>query len=396
MQQSMAAVVPMVKRWDTSKDSINHSETINRSFVIPRQELVTSSNMSQPSKGPTPRLARMLFGSGLSELVDARAQVAATGVREDHSGEAPLQDLMQMSADVYQLWYKGGIVAKPPHGWSIDRQMRNVHGIIKDALLASMAVYTKWPLAVFVFKGTSVLNTGDDLQDVVNIASGSPPTETMVKAAKIIADYQKRGYTVMTTGHSLGGYLAEIVATTIGLAGAGFCAIGPGWHDGFKGGHLSGFRNINFRVDPLGNYAPVPGYGHAQIPIYVYDCGIIAHHHYEIMLRAMRMRGRSWTNQNAHCHCGHQGSDGYHTFVSGVSCTVSPFDGLTHNSDTEGAEFRDRMWQSLRPSTLSLDMIAVALVGAAACAFTRCSARHVIRHGLRSNPEAAVRLLSDA
>lgn len=263
-----------------------------------------------------------LTASRVDIMNEARSRVAAIGVREDHTGEVPLQDLMQMSKDVYDLSHYDHILSTPPSGWTIDREYRQYpDDQVPQAgrLHVMAAVYTKASLAVMAFKGTNPATPDDDSIDIRSIFAGQPPAEPLVFAAQVLSIYQKDGYTVMTTGHSLGGYLAEVVSTTIGLAGAGFCAPGPGWHNGFKGGEGSGFRNINFRHDPVGNLLESPAYSHAQWPVYVTDYGLQPHHSYRFMLQSMKARGKSWTNQNALCKCLSKDSRGYYTYVSGLS-----------------------------------------------------------------------------
>ncbi|CAE7565769.1 unnamed protein product, partial [Symbiodinium pilosum] len=82
--------------------------------------------------------------------------------------------------------------------------------------------------------------------------------------------YHEQGCDVMVTGHSLGGYLAEVVATSLGLAGAGFCAPGPGFHNGEGDGR--GFVTINHEADVIGNHNHD---FHVQPPVYIVDGGLL-------------------------------------------------------------------------------------------------------------------------
>merc|ERR1712087_214869 len=103
------------------------------------------------------------------------------------------------------------------------------------------------------------------------------------------------GRRVMVTGHSQAGYMAEVLATSCGISGVGFCAPGSGWHQGSKGGEKSGFRNVNFEHDRLGNVL-AGVFEHAQWSVYVQDPGRETHD-IATMVKCMKARKR-WTNRN--------------------------------------------------------------------------------------------------
>ena len=86
---------------------------------------------------------------------------------------------------------------------------------------------------------------------------------------KVVKEHQ-RSSRVMITGHSLGGYAAEIISTTLNIAGAGFQAPGPNTIVGTKhnGPHKhAGFRCINAFHDPIGNLLPGT-FTHLQWTVY--------------------------------------------------------------------------------------------------------------------------------
>jgi pimeloyl-ACP methyl ester carboxylesterase len=57
----------------------------------------------------------------------------------------------------------------------------------------------------------------------------------------------------MVVGHSLGGYIAEIIATTRNLKGMAFCSPGTRGIWSFGGERVEGFHNVNWEHDFLGN-----------------------------------------------------------------------------------------------------------------------------------------------
>merc|ERR1719197_1468393 len=88
--------------------------------------------------------------------------------------------------------------------------------------------------------------------------------------AELINKLQQAGNHVMVTGHSLGGYLAEVVATTFKLGGAGFNAPGPGEHNGAT--EWPWFCTINHEGDNIGNVMPR---SHQSVPVCIEDGGVI-------------------------------------------------------------------------------------------------------------------------
>jgi hypothetical protein len=76
----------------------------------------------------------------------------------------------------------------------------------------------------------------------------------------------------MITGHSLGGYVAEIFATHNNIPGIGFCSPGVNGPVVRLGGReTKGFLNVNWEHDKIGNVA-AGLYAHVQWSVYVnYD-----------------------------------------------------------------------------------------------------------------------------
>lgn len=244
-------------------------------------------------------------------MVAAREQVSYLGIHEDHTGEVPLMILMQMANDVYQLGDHPEIQTAPPEGWIISYQEQQPDWGTTVYKEVALAIYERGNQAVLVFKGTSLDSSLTDIaMDLQDIIGGNPPVGPILLAGQLIKDLQQKGFTVLVTGHSLGGYISEVIATTFGLAGAGFCVPGPGWHNGFKGGAASGYRNVNFVHDVAGNV--LAGiFLHAQWSVYVQDWDGYQHMP-DKMLKSMKARGSEWTNQNVACKCS-SSSTGFYT-----------------------------------------------------------------------------------
>lgn len=106
----------------------------------------------------------------------------------------------------------------------------NGYTVISDSIrdiagYTAMAVYSKGSNKVLAIKGTSARGT-DIMQDIALVLGGANSIVTVMPtidmAKKLIRQYGVN----LITGHSLGGYIAEIVATTCDIMGASFC--GPG------------------------------------------------------------------------------------------------------------------------------------------------------------------------
>eukprot|EP00435_Cladocopium_sp_Y103_P069706 s151_g33.t2 len=154
-------------------------------------------------------------------------------------------------------------------------------------------------LAVLAIRGTKDIH--DTRRDVKSVVMGHYPGAFVITAAEIVRMYQQQGCKVMVTGHSLGGYLAEVVATTLGLCGAAFCAPGPGEHNGLQ--LDSDFVVINHEADSIGNHNHDL---HVNPPVYILDDGVLmlpwTAHRMDKMLQYMLKR-EDWTNVNAVQRC---------------------------------------------------------------------------------------------
>ena len=106
-----------------------------------------------------------------------------------------------------------------------------------------MAVFVKEEdhLAVVAHKGTKTRCATDWNLDVSSVVMGAVPRRPLTASARLVKEYQRRGYRVMVTGHSLGGYMSEVVASHLQICGAGFCVPGSGWHAPAK---TQGFQSL--------------------------------------------------------------------------------------------------------------------------------------------------------
>lgn len=156
-----------------------------------------------------------------------------------------------------------------------------VDGQTYSVIDGSFSEYTEWcecKMAVWKneesgriilgIKGTSPKSLSDLLSDAalaIGAWAESALGRTLNKAVELIRRYNVN----LVTGHSLGGYMAEIIATRNQLPGIGFCA--PGTNGPFQkfGGEITpGFHNVNADHDVFGNVAS-GHYTHVQWSIYV-------------------------------------------------------------------------------------------------------------------------------
>jgi len=155
-------------------------------------------------------------------------------------------------------------------------------------------------LAVLVIRGSK--DNYDWCRNYQSIIGYGYPSAIVSAAAEIVAMYQGQGCDIVVTGHSLGGYLAEVIATTLGLCGVAFCAPGPGSHNGPMAGSLPGFHTINHESDHVGNHRHEL---HQAAPIYVKDGGVLAlvtSHSMARMVGFMQKR-EDWTTLNVVQKC---------------------------------------------------------------------------------------------
>mmetsp|Transcript_24204 Transcript_24204/g.22008 ORF Transcript_24204/g.22008 Transcript_24204/m.22008 type:complete len:230 (+) Transcript_24204:154-843(+) len=122
---------------------------------------------------------------------------------------------------------------------------------------------------VLAIKGTT-LTEGTDLINDITLALGGTSAILAVQPTLATARDLINKYNVnLITGHSLGGYITEIIATNDNIPGIAFCAPGSNGPIVRLGGtERTGFHNINFEHDVLGNI--LPGiYTHVQWSIYI-------------------------------------------------------------------------------------------------------------------------------
>lgn len=236
-------------------------------------------------------------------LVEKEALLQSIGTWSSPSPadiELPLSELAALARAVY---------AEPPQelpGWRCDLAcVRDP----EEEVEAQMAVFLRpggsrgkqaqRDLAVIAIRGTADVH--DRLRDWRSVVMYSYPKAFVEAAAELTRMFHEQGCDVMITGHSLGGYLAEVVATSLGLPGAGFCAPGPGFHNGPGAG--LGFVTVNHEADTIGNHNHD---FHVRPPVYILDGGLLmlpwTAHSMAEMVKYMSKR-EDWTNLNAVAKC---------------------------------------------------------------------------------------------
>jgi len=239
-------------------------------------------------------------------MAEAEAKCAAMGIKADHSSELGLAELAMMASAAYDLHDHETVREENEDyaklmrlGWRLDYVERQPKYAVEYPEKLAMAVFVKGGMAVIALKGTTPAAASDLHLDLASIVGGVPPCGPLEEAAVEVKKYQGQKKRVMVTGHSLGGYMAEVVATNLQIGGVGFCAPGSGWHGGKK---HSGFQNINFKHDPMGNI--LAGiYEHPQWSVYVEDTRKPIHS-MAYMVKCMENPGRTgWTNQNVVSRC---------------------------------------------------------------------------------------------
>merc|ERR1712217_224434 len=164
------------------------------------------------------------------------------------------------------------------------------------------AVWVRGKQAVLAIKGTDPGSVTDVAADARSIVGGLLPVHATRVLLQKVREFRAQGYTVLVTGHSLGGYIGEIVSTHGNVPGCVFCAPGPNSPiNTHTGEHENpNFHNINAAHDPFGNVAP--GYfSHKQWSIYIEG---LWHHGIGEMIEELKKRGNDVTNANVvskHC-----------------------------------------------------------------------------------------------
>ena len=199
--------------------------------------------------------------------------------------------LAKMAANIYELEHSAD-------EGKLNKDLEN-YKIIPSSIerggmgCACMGVYqcTTNSNVVLAIKGTSTTNATDILNDISLVLSGTIfnllagaavgltaaflPAITIQKAL-----YLKKTYGVnLITGHSLGGYMAEILATQYNIRGIGFNAPGTNGPTTKLGGAVvEGFHNVNAESDKIGNFNIVFVH-HVQWSIYVPSSGSLLEKH---------------------------------------------------------------------------------------------------------------------
>jgi len=157
---------------------------------------------------------------------------------------------------------------------------------------------------VLAIKGTSLTNVNDIMNDIQMVLGGINSWAIVQPTINTALDLVKTYHVNMITGHSLGGYMTEIIATNNNIPGIGFCAPGTnGPVIGLGGKVTDGFHNVNFEHDVAGNVL-AGVYTHVQWSVYVTLDGV--HHSVSLMTDYFKNK-QDVTNANIISHC----SSGY-------------------------------------------------------------------------------------
>jgi len=127
------------------------------------------------------------------------------------------------------------------------------------------------PTVVFAMRGTMVDLKGmftDVLLNMNILFKRRFPSRHMVNLLGKIKAFKEAGNPVLITGHSLGGYLAEVASTRLNIPGVSFSGPGP---DTWTAFHSCRWRNPDFHVlggqfDPIINSIPRPRI-HTSVPV---------------------------------------------------------------------------------------------------------------------------------
>jgi len=204
-----------------------------------------------------------------------------------HQDEVPMVDLAKLSQLAYKEWKNGQGKDMTDHQYFEDLVTKGEYSIVSqswegggkssfrkggESYVPQWTVFKRSNLIVIAVKGTDFEVLNDLMVDLQSIVGGQYPTKMVEALTEAVKAQQTAGFKVMITGHSLGGYAAEIMSTKLDIAGAGFCApgpnfIGPGGSD-HDGEHKHpGFRCINAQHDFIGNLMPGV-FEHLQYTVY--------------------------------------------------------------------------------------------------------------------------------
>ena len=107
------------------------------------------------------------------------------------------------------------------------------YSVIADSLrdvtgACAMAVFQSGSKKVLAIKGTSGRGS-DALNDIMMVLGGQASRVVVQPTLSAARELIKKYGCNMVTGHSLGGYIAEIIATNDRLPGISFCGPGNGY-----------------------------------------------------------------------------------------------------------------------------------------------------------------------
>jgi len=271
---------------------------------------------------------RCTAGSACIEDEMSFLQFSLSVQEEANCNAVKLVTLAQMANISYELDSNTEITSTSPEitaeGFQVADAVPQPEYQIGGVFLPAYAVWTRdapCKQAVLAIKGTSLNSLTDIRADAKNIFVGVDPTTAKEKLGKVVDKYERDGYVVLVTGHSLGGFMGEIMSTTKNLPGAVFNAPGPdGYLRSYNGPSKNAdFHVVNAEIDPIGNLK-FSLWLHKSWPIYV-----VGDHSHSIlrMIDALEQKAPDATNVNVLKKC----SDyilGYHlNLLDGANMSVA-------------------------------------------------------------------------
>jgi len=234
---------------------------------------------------------------------EARAKMRIHGLpKVEEPPQLSLVELAELACDVYEDESLLSKVAPRNEFYRTGRRLENKK-LAELTDIEDVEVYTpvmvyrhrKLALAVIAIRGTCSENYSL-LLDLYSIVGSSYPGEMIIGINDLVKEEQRAGNQVMVTGHSLGGYLAEIAATEFHLGGAGFMAPGPGEHNG-PHDVKRWYCTINHEGDNIGNTL-MPS-AHQGEPVYIEDGGVVHRSCHKIMDMVTYMKRRpNWKTRD--------------------------------------------------------------------------------------------------
>jgi len=241
----------------------------------------------------------LMTKQNLSRQVEMSADKGCDGIK--------LVPLAEMSRSVYGLHDSDKIDTLPStkaEGFKLEETHQEPDYKVGDVFRPAYAVWTRespCKQAVLAIKGTSVEALTDLRVDIKSIVMGVDPEWATTALGKVVDKYKNLGYLVFVTGHSLGGYMGEIISTHNDIPGAVFCAPGPDGPKSFHNGKFENknFHNVNAFHDPFGNLAPGL-FQHKQWSIYVKGDNT---HSLKHMIDMLKAKPSDMTNANVLDYC---------------------------------------------------------------------------------------------